>query len=152
MFLPERNSFYANIDARLWDLWWGLAVISRVFFPTWSPWAVSWESSHPFLGSAVIGIKSWSNVQCVVDCLNTAAKGPTQVWQHPERGKCCCRWPVLSLPLPCRPHERHRHSCHVSQVLSLLSWLDFYSHDSGERLMGQKSITNSIALKYLRWV
>ena len=152
MFLPERNSFYANIDARLWDLWWGLAVISRVFFPTWSPWAVSWESSHPFLGSAVIGIKSWSNVQCVVDCLNTAAKGPTQVWQHPERGKCCCRWPVLSLPLPCRPHERHRHSCHVSQVLRPLSWLDFYSHYSGERLMGQKSITNSIALKYLRWV
>ena len=30
------------------------------FFPTWSPWAVSWESSHPFLGSAVIGIKSWT--------------------------------------------------------------------------------------------
>ena len=68
-FLPERNSFYANIDARLWDRWWGLAVISRASFPTWSPWAVSWENSHPFLGSAVIGIEFWSNVPCVVDCL-----------------------------------------------------------------------------------
>ena len=74
-FLPERNSFYANIDARLWDRWWGLAVISRASFPTWSPWAVSWENSHPFLGSAVIGIKFWSNVQRVVHCLNIAPYG-----------------------------------------------------------------------------
>ena len=39
-----------------------------------------------------------------------------QVWQYKKRGQGCSSRPVLPLALPHRPHGRHRHTCHVSQV------------------------------------
>ena len=91
-------------------------------------WAASLGVSPPYQGFAVIGkhllslsqhtTHSWSILMPpnYLDSMTMLLVLCRQVWQYKKRGQGCSSRPVLPLALPHRPHGRHRHTCHVSQV------------------------------------